>query len=117
MLILTIIWLILNIALSLPVCLFIVNFISKKSPITLTLVDLIYRDVVVYMFAICLTFSIGIIRCCIAATADNEEDNIGTLAYNESTFYGVTIMTLIGCVTLSTIVSGGLRLISILRLI
>ena len=108
----TVCWLFFNALLSLPVCLFIRNFISKKSVLSITLVDLIYRDTILYLYSMCLILSVALARCIVKSSG---EETLATLSYNEATVYSVSIMTLVGFMTVSLIFSGGLRLISILR--
>ena len=60
---LNILWIIGNLCLSLPLCFFIWKFISRKSLIQVGLIDLIYRDTVVYIYLFSCSLSAALVHC------------------------------------------------------
>ena len=59
-----IIWMSATIFASLVLCHIIVQFISKKPTVQLTLIDLIYKDCIHYLFTASLTFALAV-SCCL----------------------------------------------------
>ena len=105
----SILWLLLNqTLLSFPYFI-IYQFISKKPTISVTLVDLLYRDTIIYVYAICLSLSAAIIHC---LACDNDTL---TLSYSLATAYSTVIQFFFSCTSISLIFSACLRLISIVK--
>jgi hypothetical protein len=102
----TIAWLLLNLTLSFPLCLIIVKFISNKSVLSVSLVDLIYRDAIVYLYLLCCTATTGFILCLL-----KEE----SLSFTMSATYSGCAMFFADGLFISLIFSGSLRMISLLR--
>ena len=71
------IWIILTLSLSILFCSTIVKHISEKAIGNITIVDLIYRDAIVYIYLFCLTVYSAIL-CCILSNNDNHSVNFGT---------------------------------------
>jgi hypothetical protein len=106
---LVIFWLTINIAISLPLNKIIYNHISVKSLLTTTLVDMIYRDTIIYLYLLISTASTALVHLLL------ENGSSLTLNYNFSVFYATTVMFFMGCVTASLVLSGSLRFLSLLR--
>ena len=60
-----IIWMWMSILVSSVLCHIIVQFISKKPMVQMTLIDLIYKDCVCYLFLASLSFSLAVSSCLI----------------------------------------------------
>jgi hypothetical protein len=101
-------WSVMTLAISFTLLSTIHKFISEKATINMTLVDLIYRDAIVYLYMFCLFVYLGVI--------------LSILSYNESLNIKITILfslliyTFFDCVFISFIISGSLRFISLVKL-
>jgi hypothetical protein len=105
----SILWLILTQTLSTFPCFVIQQFISKKQILAVTLVDLIYRDTIIYIYLICLVSSTSIIHCLCFSN-----DNL-TLNYEFAMVYSGTISFFVSSLSISLIFSGCLKLISLIK--
>jgi hypothetical protein len=97
-----------NIA-SLPLYGVIFQHISKKPLVSVTLIDLIYRDLIVYVYLHSLTLAVAFIHCLI------ELENGAALNYMYSALYSTFSEIFVFCVSSSLILSGGLRLITLIK--
>jgi hypothetical protein len=104
----SIIWLVLNLVISFPLYKAIHKFISKKSLMAITLVDLLYKDTIIYIYLLVFSFSIALIHCLL----ENESQ---MLDYSFSVLYSAITMFFVCCISIALIFSGGLRLLSLLR--
>jgi hypothetical protein len=75
MIFITIIWLIVTLLASLPLCYLIWKYISERALVEVSLVDLIYKDTIIYIYFLCLIFSMAIIQCLM------KDDQDQTLSY------------------------------------
>ena len=107
--VITIVWLILNLLLSLFLCFCILQYISSKQIISLTIIDLIYRDAILYTYLLCLFCSFAIIHC----LCTNNPSK--TLNYTYSISYSLAILYFAGNVTISLAISGALRLVTLIN--
>jgi hypothetical protein len=98
-----------NLVVALPIFIAIHRYISRKSLISITLVDLIYCDTLVYIYLLCFTLTIAFIHCLLQLEAEL------TLDFVMARIYSVIGEFIIFCLTVSLIVSGVLRLISIVQ--
>jgi hypothetical protein len=102
-------WLVLNLVISFPLYKAIHKFISKKSLIAITLVDLLYnKDTIVYIYLLVFSFSIALIHCLL----ENESQ---ALNFFFSLCYAAITMFFVCCIAIALIFSGGLRLLSLPR--
>ena len=62
---LSIVWLLLNLLLATPPLRTLYRHIKQKSLVSVTLVDLIYQDIVIGIYLIILVYSVAIIHCII----------------------------------------------------
>jgi hypothetical protein len=85
------------------------QFISNKQILAVTLVDLVYRDTIVYNYLICFVSSAAIIHCLFL-----NNDNL-TLGYEFAIAYSASVFFFISCLSISLIISGVLRLISVIK--
>jgi hypothetical protein len=104
-----IVWLILNLVISLPLYKVIYCQISSKALVAITLVDLIYRDTIIYIYLLLLAASSALVHCLLA-----NEPNL-TLSYDLATFYSAIMLFFVCCITSSLVFSGGLRLLSLMK--
>jgi hypothetical protein len=74
-----------------------------------TLVDLVYQDLVIYIYLVCFVSSTSIIHC-----LSLNNDTL-TLSYEFATGYTVTIVFFVSSISISLIFSGVLRLISVIQ--
>ena len=102
-------WCISCLAVSLLLCLTIHEYISTKPLVTLTLVDLIYRDTLVYMYLFAIANYIGIISC---ITSTN---GLQTISFTWSVVFALQINVCVNSFSVSMIFSGSLRLISMIK--
>jgi hypothetical protein len=103
----TIVFLLLMIAFSGLLCSIIHRHISNKPPVQTTVIDLIYKDCIVYIFTMTFLFSF-IFICC-------QFSDDFTLPYSLAVFL-TNIVYLVGeCACVSMIISSLLRLLTILR--
>jgi hypothetical protein len=105
----SIIWVILSQTLSFFPCFVIYQFISKKQILSVTLVDLVYRDLVIYIYLMCFVASTSVIHCF------SVGNDTLTLSYEFATVYSVTISFFVSSISISLIFSGVLRLISVIK--
>jgi hypothetical protein len=101
--------LIVNNLASLPLYAVIYNYISKKPLVSITLIDLISRDLIIYIYLHCLTLAVAIIHCLI------ELENGSALSYMYSALYSTIFEVLVFSVSTSLILSGSLRLITLIK--
>jgi len=106
---LTIIFLIVNYLIAIPVWQIIHKHISKKALLSVTLVDLIYRDVVLYTLAISGFITAGFVHILLFY------DNTFSLPFEWAMFYAASTNVFTNCVLESLIISAGLRLIAIVQ--
>ena len=106
---LVIAWCISCLVVSLLLCLTIHEYISTKSLISLTLVDLIYQDTLVYMYLLAMGTYIGIISC---ITSTNGHQTIGFMWSAVLALYNNIF---INSISISMIFSGSLRLVSMIK--
>ena len=105
----TLVWLILNLLISIYLYKLIYKHISKKSLMKTTLVDWIYQDTIIYIYLLVLIASVALMHCLM------QNNKSQTLNYPLSVFYSGCVMFFMCCVTLSLAFSGGLRLLSLIR--
>jgi hypothetical protein len=94
---------------SLPLYSVIYKQLSKKPLVSVTLIDLISRDLMVYVYLQCLTMAVGVIHCLV------EFENGVALNYIFSTLYASIFEIMVFCISISLILSGGLRLITLIK--
>ena len=102
-------WCISCLVVSLVLCLMIHEYISTKPLVTLTLVDLIYRDTLVYMYLFAIANYTGIISC-ITSTS-----GLQTIGFTWSAVLALQNNICINSFSVSMIFSGSLRLISMIK--
>lgn len=105
---LTIAFLIISFMFSLLLWHIIYKHISKKPIISVTLVDLIYKDTIVYIILMCFFISIGIIH-----TLMHSEDF--SLTYEFALIHSVAVNISVIAICVSLIISAGLRLLSLIK--
>ena len=106
---LTTAFLIANFFLSLPLWHVIYKHISKKPILSVSLVDLIYRDTIFYIISLSFFISTGIIH-----TLMYDGENF-RLSYELALIHSIAVNVSVNTVCLSLIVSAGLRLISLIK--
>ena len=106
---LTTAFLIANFFLSLPLWHVIYKHISKKPILSVSLVDLIYRDTIFYIISLIFFISTGIIH-----TLMYDGENF-RLSYELALIHSIAVNVSVNTVCLSLIVSAGLRLISLIK--
>jgi hypothetical protein len=74
----------------------------------ITLVDLLYKDTIIYIYLLVFSFSIALIHCLL----ENESQ---MLDYSFAVIYSAIKMFFVCCILIALIFSGGLRLLSLLR--
>lgn len=94
---------------SLPLYSVIYKQLSKKPLVSVTLIDLISRDLIVYVYLQCLAMAVGVIHCLV------EFENGVALNYIYSTLYASIFEIMVFCISISLILSGGLRLITLIK--
>ena len=94
---------------SIPLYGVIFQHISKKPLVSITIIDLIYRDLIVYAYLHCLLLAVADIHCLI------ELENGTALNHLYSSLYATISEVLVHCVSSSLILSGVLRLITLLE--
>ena len=98
-----------NFFLSLPLWHVIYKHISKKPILSVSLVDLIYRDTIFYIISLIFFISTGIIH-----TLMYDGENF-RLSYELALIHSIAVNVSVNTVCLSLIVSAGLRLISLIK--
>jgi hypothetical protein len=98
MFILSIVWLFLTQLFSLFPCFVIYQSISKKPILAVKLVDLVYRDIIIYNHLICFVSSTPIIHC---LCLNNETL---TLSYTFAMAYSTLVNFFISCFSISLII-------------
>ncbi len=83
--------------------------ISKKQILSVTLVDLVYRDTITYIYFGCLMVTTSVIHC-----LSLNNDTL-TVSYTFATVYSVLICVSVSTISISLIFSGVLRLISLIH--
>ena len=106
---LTITFLVLNFFAALPLWQIIFKHISKKPLLSVTLVDLIYKDMTIYTNLLCLFVSAGIIH-----TLMYDDESL-ILSHELALYYSICINFASNSICISLIVSAGLRLISLIK--
>ena len=104
---LAITWLILSFPISLLLWGFIYKQILKKPLLTITVVDWIYLDTILYINSVCFVYSAAIVH---ALVQPDEQLN-----FECAIFYSLTISALVTSICVSLIFSGGMRLISMIK--
>ena len=79
--IIVIAWIIGSLLLSMALCSTICAYISGKPPAHLSLVDLIYRDIVGYIFLFCASVYAGIVACITSGNGYKTLDLYGSLFF------------------------------------
>jgi len=93
---------------SLPLYSVIYKHISKKPLVSITVIDFIYRDLFIYVYFLSLTYAVAVSHCLV------ELENGVALNYFFSVLYSTIIEVLVFCVSSSLIMSGGLRLLTLI---
>jgi hypothetical protein len=93
---------------SLPLYSVIYKHISKKPLVSITVIDFIYRDLIIYNYLLSLIHAVAVIHCLV------ELENGIALNYIYSTLYATIIEVLVFCVCSSLVLSGGLRLLTLI---
>jgi len=109
MYLISIIWVLLTQFLSFFPCFVIYQFISKKQILSVTLVDLVYRDTITYIYLSCLVSTTSIIHCL------SVHNDTLTVSYEFATVYSVTVSFFVSNISISLIFTGVLRLISVIQ--
>jgi hypothetical protein len=104
------VWIILTLPISLLLCFTIIKFIGDKATVRLTIVDLIYKDSIVYIYLLCFSTYLGIL-CCIVS--DNAKHSLN---FEVSLIFAILISIFLFCISISFIISGLLRLFTLLKL-
>ena len=104
---LSIIWLVVNFPISILLWHFIYKHISKKPILSITVVDLIYKDIIIYMNSLCIFYSAAVIHTLLLPDED--------LNFEWACFYSFGINLSVTSICASLIFSGGLRLISLIK--
>jgi hypothetical protein len=100
-------WLFINFPISFLLWHFIYKQILKKPLLSITVVDWIYQDTIIYINSLCVVYSAAIVH---ALTQPGEELN-----FEWAIFYSLAINASVTCICVSLILSGGLRLISLIK--
>ena len=106
---LPVLWLCLNLILSLPLLAILYQHISTKVIIRITLVDLVNLDLLLYLYTFGLVLSVALIQCLVAL------ENNAVLSEWASEIYTCLLEVLIWCLTTSLILSEALRLITLYK--
>ena len=104
-----IMWCISCLAISLLLCLTIHQYISTKPLVTLTLVDLIYQDTLIYMYLLATGTYIGLISCIVST------NGLQSISFTWSVVLALLTNICINSISVSMIFSGSLRLISMIK--
>ena len=104
---LSIVWLVLNLLLGVPPVRTLYRHINQKSLVSVTLVDLIYQDIVIGIYLIILVYSVAIIHCII------ELESGQVVSYSFAVVYSGLFDFITISLSIFLILSGGLRLLSI----
>ena len=104
-----IMWCISCLAVSLLLCWTIYEYISTKPLVTLTLVDLIYQDTLVYMYLLATGTYIGLISCIVST------NGLQSISFTWSVVLALLTNICINSISVSMIFSGSLRLISMIK--
>jgi len=107
--IILIVWSFVTLTASFLVSATIYQYISKKPTVSCTLIDLIYRDIIVYIYLSSLATYIAIIACICSS------NGLQTLTFEWSVFFSLLTNSFLNCLAISMNISGGLRLISLLN--
>ena len=59
----SVIWLILNLVVSVPLLHTVFSHLKEKNPVLVSLIDLVYRDLLVYLYSLCFFLTVSIIHC------------------------------------------------------
>ena len=103
--IVVIFWLSVIVILSGIFCSVVFAYISNKAPVEQTIIDLTYKDCLIYIFFMTLSSNTAFINCLMAA------DNV--LDFCVALFYADVILFFISCVCISVAISSALRLLTI----
>jgi len=104
---LTTAFLLFNFVLSLTSWHIINEHIAKKPIISVSLVDLIYRDIIVYVLLLCLSASGAVVHTLM-------QDSF-SLAYEPALIYSIAINVCVSAICISLTFSAGFRLVSIIK--
>jgi hypothetical protein len=105
----SIIWVSLSQTFAFFPCFVIHQFISKKQILSVTLVDLVFRDTITYIYFACLVATTAVIHCL------SQNNDTLTLSYEFATAYSVLVSFSVSSISISLIFSGVLRLISVIQ--
>jgi hypothetical protein len=105
----SIIWLVLNLSVSLLLCRVVFKSITGKSVIQTTLIDYIYGDVIIFVYLLCFVLSCGVMHCLI------KLDDGHALARTYSALYAGCFEFVVFCLSNSLTLSALLRFLSLLR--
>ena len=105
----SIIWVLLSQTFALFPCFVIYQFISKKQIVSVTLVDLVYRDTIAYIYFGCSVATTSLVHC-----LSLNNDSL-TVSYEFATVYSVLLSFSVSGISISLIFSGVLRLISVIK--
>ena len=105
---LSIVWLLLNLLLAIPPLRTLYRHIKQKSLVSVTLVDLIYQDIVIGIYLIGCVYSVAIVHCIV------ELENGQVVGYNFAAVYSGLFDFIVLSFSVSLILSGGLRLLSMM---
>lgn len=108
--ILVIFWIGLTLFVAFLLCATIVKYISGKATASLTIVNLIYKDVIIYINLFCLSVYIGIILCILSNNSEHSID------FRTSVILSLFIYTFFHNIAISLSISGTLRLITLTKL-
>lgn len=105
----TVAFLVISFIISVLLWLVIYKHISKKPIISVSVVDLIYRDTIVYILTICFSTSTGIIH-----TLSDSDENF-SLTFEFALLHAVFVNISVNAFCISLIISAGLRLLSLIK--
>jgi hypothetical protein len=104
-----ILWIITTMFVSLILCATIHKYISEKPVISLTLVDFIYRDIIVYIDLFSLSMNMGVVFCILS----NNDSH--TLDFYSALVFAFLTYLFMHCIAISLFICGTLRLISLVK--
>ena len=107
--IILIVWSFITLTLSSLLSVTIYQYISEKPTVSSTLVDLIYRDIIILIYLLSLGTLVAIISCICSS------NGLQTLSFEWSVFFSLLTNAFLNWIAVSMIFSGGLRLMSLLN--
>jgi hypothetical protein len=102
-------WLFLNLVVAVPLLETIYKHIKEKAVVQVTLVDLIYCDLIIWIFLISLVYTVAIGHCIVQLDANSALDDF------YATLYSRIFEVILFFLSTSLILSGGLRLLSMVK--